>query len=751
MGAVAVGLVLGGTDVGATALAAGPRPVTAAVVASSDDPDSLPEVVKDRECGKTKGYLWIGGMTIMSMLPGASILSPLGFASALGTIGYYGTCVLGVNEAATLVLMIKDMERAAGAIGDQQALQSVYARSTDLMRTLERERPNLAKVDTMTSAERAGFAIVMQTIGNSASLLEAELENLPWQALPAVAVIGAVKNGAYALSYLLTPPGQNKNHLLNVVMPAEVEETRQLMATHEAQYTRFVTDEVSVRRESRSAHTSTILARASRGTGGFVYSKDWTCTKSFFGKGCDLFTQRRTEFFAAALGKHREVRGGIAELLGDEYLQFKNELDMYRGKPFFVINNRSQRTGTTVASIRYTCLDVKGSPGKAAGTPVQLADCQFAQAGTSGAPSTDQVWHFVQGTGRLQNVLSGRCLDVAGPASQQAEGSNVVLSDCVAGNSPEHADQQWGMHPLGYLVNLSSGRCLDMTGAATIDNGALARVTTCEYASSPMPRPVFPFAGGVKGYDNFNGYEGIGTSTGIDGGDPATDQSWSLGYVGVRTGPLASQGIGRDRVLPAPPPPYDPADTVVPEVIVDTTPPELAISDLVQREGTTSAVVEYSVDETAQRVECRVDDEEFVPCSSGYETAPLAHGEHRLTVRAVDEAGNAASDQATVVIDAAAPVTTIVSGPSGTTTTVDAAVFRFASSKSASTFACRLDEGAFAPCTSPTDHGRLAAGTHTFEVRATNNHNGLADQAGAKRTWTVRVCLLAFPGQPCLL
>jgi hypothetical protein len=61
------------------------------------------------------------------------------------------------------------------------------------------------------------------------------------------------------------------------------------------------------------------------------------------------------------------------------------------------------------------------------------------------------------------------------------------------------------------------------------------------------------------------------------------------------------------------------------------------------------------------------------------------------------------------------PETTITSGSS----TGTSASFAFTSSEAGSTFECRVDGGSWSPCTPPAQYV-LGAGTHTFEVRATD-------------------------------
>lgn len=83
---------------------------------------------------------------------------------------------------------------------------------------------------------------------------------------------------------------------------------------------------------------------------------------------------------------------------------------------------------------------------------------------------------------------------------------------------------------------------------------------------------------------------------------------------------------------------------------------------------------------------------------------------------------------------AAAPQTTIVSGPSSLIPSRSAA-FGFKSSLRRSTFQCKLDAGKWSKCTSPKGYTSLAQGAHTFRVRALKN--GAVDRTPAVRTFTV--------------
>jgi hypothetical protein len=87
-----------------------------------------------------------------------------------------------------------------------------------------------------------------------------------------------------------------------------------------------------------------------------------------------------------------------------------------------------------------------------------------------------------------------------------------------------------------------------------------------------------------------------------------------------------------------------------------------------------------------------------------------------------------------VAPDTTPPNTSITSGPSGTVTGGGAA-FEFASSEAGSTFECRVDSAPWGPCVSPAAYSDLAAGAHTFRVRATDAAGNI-DGSPAQRTWT---------------
>jgi hypothetical protein len=98
----------------------------------------------------------------------------------------------------------------------------------------------------------------------------------------------------------------------------------------------------------------------------------------------------------------------------------------------------------------------------------------------------------------------------------------------------------------------------------------------------------------------------------------------------------------------------------------------------------------------------------------------LAAGSHRFAVIATDRAGNTGPAATRAwTIDFGEPAVRLLSGPrNGSISSDPSPSFAFTSSAAGSRFACRLDAGGFAPCTSPRRIGPLADGAHAFAVRA---------------------------------
>jgi hypothetical protein len=173
----------------------------------------------------------------------------------------------------------------------------------------------------------------------------------------------------------------------------------------------------------------------------------------------------------------------------------------------------------------------------------------------------------------------------------------------------------------------------------------------------------------------------------------------------------------------------------------DTTPPETTIDS--GPSGTTTATdatFAFSSSEPGSTFQCRLDGASFALCGSPKSYSGLAAGTHTFDVRAIDVAGNTdptpASRSWTIsTVTAPPPDTTITSSPPSSTTSTSAS-FAFTSTVSPATFQCQLDGSAFAACASPTSYTGLAAGSHTFNVRAVDS-TGNVDPTPATWTWTI--------------
>jgi hypothetical protein len=135
---------------------------------------------------------------------------------------------------------------------------------------------------------------------------------------------------------------------------------------------------------------------------------------------------------------------------------------------------------------------------------------------------------------------------------------------------------------------------------------------------------------------------------------------------------------------------------------------------------------DFSSSEPGSTFECNVDGGGFGPCEGPGDShivdPPLADGPHTFAVRAIDQFDNvgAPTPPRGFTVDTASPNTAIDSGPNGTTGD-DTPTFGFSSNEPGSTFQCRVDGGAFGPCSGPGDShtiAPLADGPHSFEVRA---------------------------------
>jgi hypothetical protein len=183
---------------------------------------------------------------------------------------------------------------------------------------------------------------------------------------------------------------------------------------------------------------------------------------------------------------------------------------------------------------------------------------------------------------------------------------------------------------------------------------------------------------------------------------------------------------------------------------VDTAAPSVTISsgpDAGQVSSDSSPSFSFASGESGASVSCQLDGGGFQGCSSPFTASGLADGSHTFRVRATDQAQNTGVAARTWIVDTTDPNVTITSGPAdGATSSERSQPFSFTSDEPDVRFECQLGAGAPRSCNSPFAASRLADGSHTFEVTATDAADNTAT---ASRTWTVdgpaEVSIMAGP------
>jgi YVTN family beta-propeller protein len=140
---------------------------------------------------------------------------------------------------------------------------------------------------------------------------------------------------------------------------------------------------------------------------------------------------------------------------------------------------------------------------------------------------------------------------------------------------------------------------------------------------------------------------------------------------------------------------------------------------------------------TGATFQCSLDGADWSACTSPVSYSGLAWGSHSFSVKATSDAGYTDPVGATkswTIVKIGNITTQITQGPSGTTRHTSAS-FSFTSNDPTATFACALDGGVLAPCTSPTTYTGLDSSTHAFSVFAFEGDT--ADATGATRIWSI--------------
>src|SRR6478609_1388430 len=168
-------------------------------------------------------------------------------------------------------------------------------------------------------------------------------------------------------------------------------------------------------------------------------------------------------------------------------------------------------------------------------------------------------------------------------------------------------------------------------------------------------------------------------------------------------------------------------DTVAPTVTLGTKPPNPS--------NDATPTFAFSANEaTPGGFECKLDNGTFAACTSPTTLGPTLDGSHTFTVRATDTAGNTGQASYTWTIDTVAPTVTLGTKPPNPSNDATPTFAFSVDEPTLGGFECKLDNGAFAGCTSPTTLGSTPDGSHTYTVRATDTAGNTGQ---ASYTWTI--------------
>jgi hypothetical protein len=172
-------------------------------------------------------------------------------------------------------------------------------------------------------------------------------------------------------------------------------------------------------------------------------------------------------------------------------------------------------------------------------------------------------------------------------------------------------------------------------------------------------------------------------------------------------------------------------DTTAPGVTITSGPTAGSPSD------SSSASLGFSSTDGTATFKCSLDGGPFAICSSTKSYSSLSDGSHTFQVEAIDPVGNTSSPASrTWTVDTTTPDVSITSGPAdGSASDSAAAGFGFSSTDPTATFACSLDGGGFASCSTPQSYSGLSDGSHTFEVEALDTAGNSSTPLG--HAWTI--------------
>ncbi len=150
-------------------------------------------------------------------------------------------------------------------------------------------------------------------------------------------------------------------------------------------------------------------------------------------------------------------------------------------------------------------------------------------------------------------------------------------------------------------------------------------------------------------------------------------------------------------------------DTVAPTATIQTQPAALSNNNTPAMTFTTAG--------NPTTIQCRADNGPLSSCTTSFTSAALADGNHTLSVRVADGAGNfSVTSTNQFAIDTQAPTVTINTEPPANTND-NTATITFTTAGNPATTECQVDNGAFATCSGSFTSAALVDGPHTITVR----------------------------------
>lgn len=166
---------------------------------------------------------------------------------------------------------------------------------------------------------------------------------------------------------------------------------------------------------------------------------------------------------------------------------------------------------------------------------------------------------------------------------------------------------------------------------------------------------------------------------------------------------------------------------------VELATPTVALDEVPSNPSTsTRATFRFSTTTSETTFECSLGGGSWDPCSSPYEFA-VGDGENRFQVRAIAHGKRSLPVIYTWLVDTAGPVIELQSGVGLVDDDPDP-VFQFTCSESPCTTSCAVDDGEYAPCTSPFALTGLAEGEHVLWIEAVD---ALGNERVARYGWEV--------------